>query len=215
MKAYLKEGRALRIETTINNATDFALHETLNRENWQALRHQGTDINGRFLAALGDGNVEPPDPAALEHVVLPTVHEGQRAPGLRFGDPRTTALLASVAAFAHVMAGLTNKSMRAQMQALWNPDYTSAQASYDLRRLRMKGFITRTPGTNTYRVTSHGLRVAAFLTHLANRVVVPTLTDLAALSKPRPPLATRPVTTAWRSYETALNRLLADTRQVA
>ena len=214
VKAYLKEGKALRVETTINNATDFNLHKTLNRENWDALRHLGVDINDRFLAVLGDTNLEPPDPAALEAVVLPTVHNGQRAPGFRFGEPRTTALLASVAAFAHVMGGLTNKSLRTQMAALWEPGYSSAQASYDLRRLRMKGFIERVDGTNTYRVTAHGLLIAAFLTHLATRVVVPTLTDLAALSKPTPP-ATRPVTTAWRNYETELNRLLRSTRQVA
>jgi hypothetical protein len=214
VKAYLKEGRALRVETTINNPADFDLHKTLNTENWQLLRRQGTEINARFLAVLGDGNVDPPDPASLEQVVLPSVHDGQRAPGLRFGDPRTTALLASVAAFAHVIGGLTNRSLRGQMQSLWNPHYTSAQASYDLRRLRLKGFIERTPGTNTYRVTSHGLRVAAFLTQLAARVMIPTLTDLAALAKPRPPQATRPLTTAWRGYETELNRLL-HTRQVA
>ena len=46
---------------------------------------------------------------------------------------------ASVAAFTHVIGGLTNKPLRAQMAVLWNPDYTSAQASYDLRRLRLKG----------------------------------------------------------------------------
>jgi hypothetical protein len=215
VKAYLKEGRALRVETTINNPADFDLHKTLNAQNWRLLRRQGTEINARFLAALGDGNVEPPDPATLEHVVLPSVHDGQRAPGLRFGDPRTTALLASIAAFAHVIGGLTNQSLRTQMTALWNPNYTSAQASYDLRRLRLKGFIERTPGTHTYRVTRHGLRIAAFLTHLTARVMVPTLTDLAALTKPRPPAATRPLTTAWRSYETELNRLLRHTRQAA
>lgn len=215
VKAYLKEGRALRVETTINNPADFDLHKTLNAENWKLLRHQGAEINARFLAVLGDGNVDPPDPAALEAVVLPSVHDGQRAPGLRFGDPRTTALLAAIAAFAHVMGGLTNKSLRAQMRALWNPHYTSSQASYDLRRLRLKGFIERIPASNTYRVSSNGLRISAFLTHLAVRVIVPTLTDLAALTKPRPPEATRPLTTAWRTYETELNRLLRDTRQVA
>ena len=146
--------------------------------------------------------------------MLPTIHDGQRAPGLRFGEPRTMALLGSIAAFAHVIGGLTNRSLRAQMAALWQPDYTSAQASYDLRRLRLKGFIERIEGTNTYRVTAHGLRIAAFFTQLAARVVVPTLTDLAALARPRPP-ATRPLTTAWRAYEHELDHLLRTTRLVA
>ena len=73
-KAYLKEGRALRVETTINNATDFAVHKTLNAENWQTLRRVGADTNARFLAALGEGQPGLPDPATLESVVLPSIH---------------------------------------------------------------------------------------------------------------------------------------------
>ena len=109
-KAYLKEGKALRVETTVNNASDFELKKTLNADNWRALRRLGAETNARFLAALGEGQAGLPDPATLESVVLPSTHDGQRAPGLRFGDPRTVALLASVAAFAHVIAGLTIKA---------------------------------------------------------------------------------------------------------
>jgi hypothetical protein len=128
-KAYLKEGRALRVETTINNPDDFGVHKTLSAENWRALRRLGAETNARFLAAIGEGQEGLPDLATSESVVLPSVHDGQRAPGLRFGEPRVMALLASVAAFAHVMGGLTNRSLRTQMAALWEPGYTSAQAS--------------------------------------------------------------------------------------
>jgi hypothetical protein len=213
-KAYLKEGRALRVEATVNNAADFDLHKTLNADNWRALRHLGADTNARFLAALGEGQPDLPDPATLESVVLPSVVDGQRAPGLRFGDPRTMALLASIASFAHVIGGLTNKALRAHMTSLWQPDYRPAQATYDLRRLRLKGFIERIPGTNTYRVTPHGLSIAAFFTQLAARVIVPALTDLASLSRPRPP-APRPLATAWRTYERELASLLRATNLAA
>jgi hypothetical protein len=206
-KAYLKEGKALRVETTINNPADFDLKKTLNADNWRALRRLGTETNARFLAALGEGQPGLPDPATLEAVVLPSSHDGQRAPGLRFGDPRTMALLASVAAFANVFAGLTNKALRAQMAALWQPGYRSSQATYDLRRLRLKGFVERLPATHTYRVTPEGLRTATFFTHLASRVVVPALTDLARLARPEPPVP-RPLATAWRNYEKELNSLV-------
>jgi hypothetical protein len=214
-KAYLKEGRALRVETTVNNAEDFALHKTLNAENWRALRRVGAQTNARFLAALGEGQPGLPDPSTLESVVLPSVHDGQRAPGLRFGEPRTMALLGSIAAFAHVVGGLTNRSLRAQMATHWHPDYSSAQASYDLRRLRLKGFVVRIEGTNTYRVTTHGLRIAAFFTHLAARVIVPALTDLALLARPRPSPGLAPLATAWRAYERELQLLLRATRLAA
>ena len=213
-KAYLKEGRALRIETTVNNASDFALHKTLSAENWNALRRAGAATNARFLATLGEGRPGLPDPATLEAIVLPSVHEGQRAPGLRFGDPRTMSLLGSIAAFAHVIGGLTNKSLRAQMSAHWRTDYSSAQASYDLRRLRLKRLIERVEGSNTYRVTPHGLRVSAFFTQLATRVIVPALTDLADLARPSPP-APRPLVAAWRTYERELDTAVRTARLAA
>jgi hypothetical protein len=213
-KAYLKEGRALRIETTVNNASDFVLHKSLTAQNWAALRRAGADTNARFLSTLGEGRPGLPDPATLESIVLPSVHDGQRAPGLRFGDPRTMALLGSVAAFAHVIGGLTNKSLRAQMTAHWRADYSSARASYDLRRLRLKGLIERVGGSNTYRVTNHGLRVAAFFTQLATRVIVPALTDLADMGRPSPP-APRPLAVAWRTYERELDKEVRTARLAA
>jgi hypothetical protein len=213
-KAYLKEGRALRVETTVNNASDFALHKTLSAENWNALRRAGADTNARFLATLGEGRHGLPDPAILEAIVLPSVHDGQRAPGLRFGEPRTMALLGSIAAFAHVIGGLTNKSLRAQMSAHWHADYSAAQATYDLRRLRLKGLIARIDGSNTYRLTPQGLRISAFFTALAVRVIVPTLTDLAQLDRPSVS-SPRPLVLAWRSYERELEKEVCAARVAA
>jgi hypothetical protein len=206
-KCYLKEGRALRVETTINNPADFDTLKTLNSANWKALRSIGADTNARFLAALGEGHTGLPDPATLETLVMPTIHHGQREPGLRFGDPRVMALLSSIAAFAHVIGGLTNRSLREHMTARWTPDYSTNQATYDLRRLRLKGLIERLEHTNTYRVTPHGHGLATFLTTLAARVIIPALTDLDVV-RPTPPVP-RPLTTAWHAYQREINALIA------
>ncbi|MGH9920417.1 MAG: hypothetical protein ACRD6W_16305 [Nitrososphaerales archaeon] len=208
-KAYFKEERALRVETTIDNATDFGLRKTLNAENWRALRAVGDRVNARFLEALGEGEPGLPEPGVLATVVLPSVHDGQRAPGLRFGDPRVVALLAALCAFDHIWSGLTNASLRGLMQSLFDSDYTSARATYDLRRLRLKGFIARVPRTHRYQVTPYGRRVATFLTRLAARVVVPTLTELDTLTRPtrREP---RPVAAAWREYDKQVRAVLRD-----
>jgi hypothetical protein len=206
-KCYLKEGCALRVETTINNPEDFDARKTLNADNWRSLRTIGAATNARFLAAIGEGQPRVPDPATSEAVVLPTVHDGQRAPGLRFGEPRVMALLSSIATFAHVFAGLTNRTLREHMAARWDPSYTAHQATYDLRRLRLKGLIERVEGTNTYRVTRRGRTVATFLIVLAARVVIPALTELDDCRPPPP--APRTLTSAWRAYERELDALIA------
>ena len=163
--------------------------------------------NARFLAALGEGQPDLPDPATLESIVLPSVHDGQRAPALRFGEPRTMALLGSIAAFAHVIGGLTNKSLRTQMVAHWREDYSSAQASYDLRRLRLKGLIERIDGIEhlprhrprpTHRCLHHPTRHP--------RRSFPPSRDLADLTRPSS-TSTRPLAAAWRTYERELDLL--------
>jgi len=207
-KAYLKEGRALRVETTINNPAHFECRKTLNAENWRTLRRVGQGVNARFLTALGEGAGDLPDASTLHAVVLPSIHNGQRAPGLRFGDPRVMALLASICSFEHVTGGLTNKGLREHMADLYDPGYTSRQATYDLRRLRLKGLIERVPGTHTYLITPHGRSIATFFTRLSVRVVVPGLIALDEATRP-PRKAPSSLRTAWRTYDAELRTLIA------
>ena len=47
--------------------------------------------------------------------------------------------------------------------------------SYDLRRLRLHGLIQRLPHSNTYHLTSEGIRVAVFYTKLQDRLLRPLL----------------------------------------
>jgi len=53
--------------------------------------------------------------------------------------------------------------------------YTSAQMTYDLRRLRLKGLIRRVPHSNRYVLTPDGVRWAVFYAKLQNRLLGPLL----------------------------------------
>ncbi|MGC9156497.1 MAG: hypothetical protein ACP5HZ_12765 [Ferrimicrobium sp.] len=55
--------------------------------------------------------------------------------------------------------------------------------TYDLRKLRLKGLITRIPHTNSYTLTPEGVRFAITYTKLAKRVFPPLL---AANTQPAP-----------------------------
>ena len=61
--------------------------------------------------------------------------------------------------------------------------YSMSQMIYDLRRLRLKGLITRLPRSNTYVLTPDGQRVAIFYTKVHNRLLRPLL---AAHDPPAP-----------------------------
>lgn len=206
-KAYFKELHGVRVETTINNPADFGVKKTVNAENFDQLRAIGQATNARFLEAVGEHSSPPPDTAALEQVVMPSIHDGLKAPGLRFGEPRARALLASIVAFCHIMGGLTNKSLVATMRSLHDPNYTTRQATYDLRRLRRKGFIVRVPGHNLYHLSSRGRAMATTMTKLYARAVVPALSGLEQDMDP-PGGQRRPIVVAWRRYEQELDRLI-------
>ena len=117
------------------------------------------------------------------------------------------ALLASITAFTHVIGGVTNAGLRTLMTGLYNPDYTSRQASYDLRRLTRKGFLERVPGTNTYRITNHGRAIGVLFSRVSGRIVVPALAELLEPQQP-PRAAPRPLRDAWRLYQRQLDHLI-------
>ena len=116
---YFKEGRALRTETTVNDTRDFGIGRGLTQANWEALVAIGHQVNERFLDHQLAACQCAPDATTLQRVVLPSVEDGLPAPGLRFGEPRTMALLACLCCFQHLLfAGLTNRSLREQVESI-------------------------------------------------------------------------------------------------
>ena len=82
--------------------------------------------------------------------------------------------------------GFLNRDLRGLLAGLLGktPDQLSAgQVSYDLRRLRAHGLITRIPGTHRYQITDTGGHHAMLLTHLHTRLLHPSL---AHLTEPQP-----------------------------
>lgn len=182
VKQYLKDGRAWRIETVVNSPTDLGCHRRL--ENLAELQTKARDINRRLLdnQRVGQGCVLASP--AFERVARPSVtSDGRRIPALRFGDPRVMALLGALCATLCAI-GFTSRSLRAQVSRLKGAIHTPNQMSYDLSRLRLAGLIERIDGTNTYRTTADGQRVAIFYTKVHDRLLRPLI---AANRPPAPP----------------------------
>ncbi len=173
VKQYLKDGRALRIETVINSPDDLRCHRRL--QHLDELQAKPRDVNARLLDTerVGQGCVLASP--AFERVAQSSLTEaGRRSPALRFGDPRVMALLGALCITLNAV-GFTSRSLRAQVSRLLGEIYTPNQMSYDLGRLRLNRLIERLDHTNTYRLTTEGQRVAIFYTKLHNRLLRPLL----------------------------------------
>ena len=106
--------------------------------------------------------------------------------------------------FRLLPAGFANRDLRRLLADLLGTHaITAGQMSYDLRRLRVHGLITRIPRSHRYRLTEIGLHHAMLLSHIQTRLLLP---GLAQLTDPDPP-APSTLRTAARNYQRALDQL--------
>jgi hypothetical protein len=163
IKQYLKDGRALRIETVCNAPRDLGCNARL--PNLDQLQLKARACNRRILDAERVGQGCALASPAFERIAHPTADAaGRKTPALRFGDPRVVALAGALCTTLLAATGFTNKSLRALVAGLLGTSYSQGQMTYDLRRLRLNGLIRRIEHANRYVLTPDGIRVAVFYT---------------------------------------------------
>jgi hypothetical protein len=208
IKQYHKLGRALRTETTINNTYDFAIGRALG--NLAQLRKIGFGANRRLLRVQSSARDALASEAAFRrvHEALVTP-KGQKIAGLRFGDSRVHQLLQALIILSVLPGDFRARQLRGLLGQLPASAglYTPGRTTYDLRRLRLHGLITRLPGRLVYRLTAAGLRTALFYTHAYDRVVAPGFADFDGAIKSAPTELRRAfarVDQAWHQHTAAL-----------
>jgi hypothetical protein len=177
LKQYFKEGRGCRTEGTFRNPHDFGVNKGLS--NLPYLQKIGRAINRRLLEVERVSHNSGLSGDSIQRVVQPTVtDDGEKAPALKFGQPRVMALFCALTLFQHLIDGFHNRDLRTRIVDLLgvtSNEYTASQMTYDLRRLRLKGLIFRPPKTHRYFLTPHGWKIARLFTRLEARVFRPAL----------------------------------------
>jgi hypothetical protein len=213
VKQYFKLERALRTETTFNDTYDFKVGRNI--RNLSHLRSIGRNINHRLLTIERVAQNCAIASRTVENIVLPTKDDGQHAPALRWGDPRTVALFAALCGFIATPVGFTNRTLRDRVRALHNPEpdsYDQTRMTYDLRRLRLKGLIVRVPRSHRYLLTPLGRRAALFMSKSFTRIVRPVL---HRVDPALPDNADDALRRAWLNCERAIDQAVAQARIAA
>ena len=173
----MREGRGCRTEGTFRNPNDFGVNQGVS--NLPYLQKIGREINRRLLEVERVSHNSGLSGDSIQRVVQPTVTpDGEKAPALKFGQPRVMALLVALTLFQHLIDGFHNRDLRALVVDLLgvpSGEYTASQMTYDLRRLRLKGLIYRPPKTHRYFLTPYGWKIARLFARLEARVFRPAV----------------------------------------
>ena len=119
---------------------------------------------------------------------------------------RVIAWVAAMVVHRLLPHGFTNRDLRALIAPLLGTtceDITAGKMTYDLRRLRAHGLITRIPHSRRYQITDTGLQHALLFTHTHDHLL---RTGLAEITDPDPPAPSR-LRAADRAYQHAFHEL--------
>jgi hypothetical protein len=159
---YVKGRALLSTETTCHRLADLSLPKDI--QNLPKLRQVLGGSNERYQDVQREVLASPIDRGQLERLRQPTVTAaGRRTPGLRLDDARLLAVLQALTGFAYLVGQgcfRTADLLGDAQRALDRPGDQLSQLRYDLAKVRGKGLARRLPGTQRYRLSGEGYRLA-------------------------------------------------------
>ena len=199
VKMYDKHGSVLRIETTINDVTDFKTFRAPEgrpdaEPSWQCMRkgiadlHRRAEVsqaaNDRYLQALASVEDTTSLGELAARLCRPVRYHGRLARAINPHAPDDSALLEAISRGEFTLNGLRNRDIRALLFPKPPPDQAeqkrqAAAISRKLRLLRAHRLIRKVPHTHRYHLTKAG-RTAVTALIAARNASTRELTKLAA-----------------------------------
>jgi len=186
VKLYTKGERVLRSEAIVHNAKALRIKRSL--PHFSGIVNKLEQILERFLNALHCVDVTFLPDDILDELGRPGFIGDSRVAGIDLSRPRMRAMMEAVIKLAMVPGGLQVAMIAEKTRALlgWDEQaYLSRHASYDLRKLRAKGWVRKIPGTHKYEVLPKGLKIMTALLVLREKIIKPVLRG-AGHSEPKP-----------------------------
>ncbi len=178
VKMYSKGERVLRIETIIHNARRMACGYGIDK--FHTIVEELKGILERFVTRLECVDISFIDAATLEQWPTRSQLASKPVAGIDINRPRIQGVLKATVALAIKPNGFKASELAEQVRQtteMAGQPYTSRQASYDLRKLRAKSIVQRIPKSLRYEIQTDGLRAAAAMLVLRNKVLVPLLAN--------------------------------------
>jgi hypothetical protein len=182
-KAYTPHGSVLRVETTLNDPTDFKVYRPkeggpIEELAWRPLRKGVADLyrrgqvcqkaNERYLDALASVDTTQTLQELTEQMAQPTTFKERRVRGMNPFDAEDAALLEAVSRGEFALNGLRNRDLQRLLFATGAASPEEArrrcgQVTRKLRLLRAHGILAKVAHTHRYQVTEAGRKILTAL----------------------------------------------------
>ena len=178
VKMYSKGARVLRVEASAHNTAD--LHFGRSLEKFPGIIDRLAAILDEFLNKLQCVDVSHLDAQTVLAWDKPGSVGTCRTAGIKVNDDRQRAVMDALVALSIVPNGITTSGLAAKVREILNLDeseYSCRHASYDLKKFRGKGIVTKS-AARTYRVTNDGLKSMTGYLVLLEKVILPVLAEM-------------------------------------
>ncbi len=187
IKMYDKQGSVLRVETTINDTSDFKVHRASedDPQGPKSLRKMRKGVvelparaaasqaaNNRYLESLAGVETAAPLSQVLDQLAKPVTHNGHRSRGLQPLVGADAQLAQHLLRGEFSLHGFRNRDLReplfGQKSDPADIRRDSGKVSRLLRLFRDHGLIYRVKGTHRYQLTAHARRTLPGLLAIRN-----------------------------------------------
>ena len=188
VKMYDKQGRILRLETTVNDVTFFKHYREVEHRDGSTSFKQAPlrksiyslptlmklmkSSNGRYRAFLSELDDSSAGLKQVQRIAEPVQHQGRNQRGFNVLSREDHDLFLAVARGEFHIQGFTNKALRRLL-----PQNSGSQMSRLLKRLRVHGLIKKVGRCYKYYFTKLGRATIAAALKLREFVIVPTLAN--------------------------------------
>jgi hypothetical protein len=185
LKMYDKQGSVLRVETTINDTSDFGVHRAAESDpngpkKWRKLRKGVVDLprraeisqaaNTKYLAAQAAVDCQTPLGQVADKLAQPVITKSSRSRGLTPLTGIDSQLIAILLRGEFALNGFRNRDIRDLLfpapttadddEAMSTQQRSqSSQVTRLLRLFRAHGLIQKIPHTHRYQLTANGRRI--------------------------------------------------------
>jgi hypothetical protein len=167
VKLYDKGERTLRAEVVVHNTKDLNCHRSL--VSIGEVIGKLEEIMGNFLNNLDYAHAATIDDGAFEEICKPTQTGQNRLAGIDFNKTRIAMVARAMLILSMKPGGFTSRDMSEILSVSYDENYSCRNASYDIKKFRGKGLVTKVPNTIKYQLPEKGIKLIAAILCILNK----------------------------------------------